>query len=139
MRHSTSGSGRTLLIAAGMTLMVSTAHAGPALPLTGEWGGPQVRLLLTETGGKLELACAAANIDAPVRPDAAGKFIAAGSYESFTGGPTPADVPPKTTSAEFSGHVVGNTLQLSVRQRGGNTTQDFTLERGRKVKMIRCA
>jgi len=119
--------------------MLSSAAASPAaLPLTGEWGGSQVRLVLTETGGTLDMACASASIDAAVHPDATGKFGATGRYESFTGGPTRADAPPAMVMAHFDGHVEGNSLHLSVRQHGEKTAQNFTLERGRQVKLIRC-
>lgn len=139
MHYSTSASHWALRVAAGVSLMVSTAQAQVLPPLTGEWGGPQVRLVLTELGGTLELACASAQVAAPIHPDANGRFVADGKYESFTGGPTPADVPPVLTAARFTGHVEGNTMHLSVTQNGENTAQDYTLERGRRTKLIRCA
>jgi len=134
------GLSRASVIAAGMVLMVSTAHASPPkpAPLTGDWGGPQVRLHLGEAGGRLDMSCASASIDTPVRPDAAGRFGATGRYESFTGGPTRADAPPSMVVAHFDGHVEGNSLHLSVRQHGVKTAENFTLERGRRVKLIRC-
>jgi hypothetical protein len=122
-----------------MIAMVSTAHAQPSPPLTGEWGGPQVRLVLKDNGGTLELACASAHLGTPIRPDATGKFVADGTYESFSGGPVLADIPPKITAARFSGHIEGNTMHLSVWPSGEKTAQDYTLERGRRVKLIRCA
>lgn len=139
MQRAPSASCRALLVAAGVSLMVSSVQAQPSPPLTGEWGGPQIRLMLTDAGGTLDMACASAHLAAPVRPDAAGKFAVDGKYESFTGGPTPADVPPPLTAARFTGHVEGNTMHLSVRQAGERTAQDYTLERGRRVKLIRCA
>ena len=124
--------------AAGMFLMGSGTHAGSP-PLTGEWGGPQVRFHLTEAGGTLDLACAAVHLDSPVRAGADGKFAAEGRYEDFAGGPAPADVPPPSTPAHFSGHIDGDTMQLSVHRHGDKTAQAFVLERGRRVKLIRCA
>ncbi|WP_310498725.1 hypothetical protein [Sandarakinorhabdus sp.] len=123
--------------------MISSAHAAPPSvpsvpPLTGDWGGPQVRLQLTETGGKLDLACASAIIDMPVRPDAAGKFVVLGRYDSFTGGPTPADAAPAMAKAHFDGHVEGDTMHLSVHRHGEKAAENYTLERGRRVKLIRC-
>lgn len=138
MRFSISASRRSVLIAAGVTLMVSTAGAEQAAPLTGDWGGPQVRLVLTDKGGTLELSCASASLDAPIHPDATGTFTATGRYEAFTGGPALADAPPATTPAQFSGRITGDTLQLSVHPKGDKTAQAYTLERGRRVKLIRC-
>lgn len=139
MRRLTSASGRGLLVAAGMTLMVSTAGAEPISPLMGAWGGPQVRLVLTEKGGTVELACASASLDAPVRPDAAGKFVSTGRYERFDGGPAKADVPPATTPAQITGLIDGDTMRLSILPKGDKVAQAYTLERGRRVKLIRCA
>jgi hypothetical protein len=119
--------------------MACAADAAPPLPaLTGEWGGPQVRMSLTATGGKMEFDCASATIDAPVRPDPTGKFSAPGRHEAFTGGPTPADVAPPTTAAHFEGHVEGDTMHLTIHRKGETATQEYTLQRGRRVKIIRC-
>lgn len=114
------------------------ASLPPASLLTGEWGGLQVRLLLTETGGRLDLSCASASLDTPIRLDAAGRFGAKGRYESFSGGPTLEDVPPATTAAHFDGHVEGNTMHISIRREGEKTAERYILERGRRVKLIRC-
>jgi hypothetical protein len=141
------GSRQTLALCAGISLMISTpdaaSNAAPASvpqasPLTGEWGGPQARLVLTETGGQLDLSCASASLDTPIHLDAAGTFGAKGRYESFSGGPTLADVPPATTAAHFDGHVEGNTMHISIRREGEKTAERHILERGRRVKLIRC-
>ena len=119
--------------------MACAAGAAPPLPpLTGDWGGPRVRLSLTETGGKMDFDCASATIDAPIRLDAAGKFSAPGRHEAFAAGPTPADTAPPTTAARFEGHVEGDTMHLTVHLKGETATQEYTLQRGRRVKIIRC-
>lgn len=147
MQRHMPGSRQILALCAGISLMNSTPDAASAAapasvpqasPLTGEWGGPQVRLLLTETGGRLDLSCASASLDTPVRLDAAGKFGAKGRYESFSGGPTLADVPPATTAAQFDGHVEGDAMQISIHRQGEKTAEHYTLARGRRVKLIRC-
>lgn len=119
--------------------MIAAPHQASTAPLTGEWGGPQSRFHLTETGGTLDLACASVHISSPLHPGADGRFTAEARYEDFTGGPTLADTPPATTLAHFSGRVDGNIMQLSIQRAGDKTTQDFVLERGRRVKLIRCA
>ena len=118
-----------------MACAANSAAAHPAL--VGEWGGPQVRLSLGEEGGRIEFACGSASIDAAVHPDAAGTFNAAGRHEDFTGGAVQADTPARTTPARFIGKVDGNTLQLSVQRRGA-APETYTLERGRRTKLIRC-
>ena len=139
MRRPIPGLLQGFLFAAGVLLMGAAPHQASTAPLTGEWGGPQARFHLTATGGTLDLACATVRIAAPVRPGAEGSFTAEGAYEDFAGGPTAADVRPTSTPAHFSGRVDGNRMQLSVQRAGDKTTQDFALERGRRVKLIRCA
>lgn len=130
---------RSLLVIAGVLSMGSAAHEAPSAPLTGEWGGSQVRLSLNEAGGRLDLACGSVHIAAPVQLNAKGAFTVEGTYEDFAGGPTPADVPLARTPARVSGSVDVNRMQLSVHRHGDKTGQDFVLEHGRRVKLIRCA
>ena len=122
-----------------MALASGCAASPPtSAPLIGEWGGPQVRLSLTAVGGKMEFDCASATIDAPIRPDPNGKFSAPGRHEAFTAGPTPADVAPPTTAAHFEGHVEGDTMHLTIHRKSETAAQEYTLQRGRRVKIIRC-
>ena len=120
-----------------MALATGCASASPA-PLTGDWGGPQVRLSLTAAGGKMDFDCASATIEAPIRLDPAGKFSAPGRHEAFAGGPTLADAPPPMTAARFEGRVEGDTMHLTIHRKGETATQEYTLQRGRRVKIIRC-
>lgn len=128
-----------LLAVAGVSLMACATDAnGAPAGLTGDWGGNQARLSLTETGGRVDLGCATATFDSPVRPDASGKFSANARYEEFTGGPTRADEAPATTPVHVMGHVDGDTLHLTMHRKGAPAAEDYTLQRGRKVKLIRC-
>ena len=123
-----------------LAMGVATATMGgdSSTTLTGMWGGPQVRLSLTETGGRLELGCAAATIDSPVKLDKQGMFAVAGRYEQFATGRTDADALPNFIKTRFVGHVEGDTLHLAVHQDGSKTPQDYTLQRGRMTKLINC-
>ena len=107
-------------------------------PLTGDWGGNQIRLSLTDQGGKLELGCAAASIDTPLKPDSAGNFSAAGHYEAFATGPTAADRPPKLVPVTFTGQITENTMHLSLSNNNKSIAENYVLQRGRRVKLIRC-
>lgn len=115
----------------------ATTHAAAHPALVGEWGGPQVKMSLGAAGGRIEFSCAAATIDAAVHPDAAGMFYVAGRHEDFTSGPAPADTPASTTPARFTGKVDGDILQLSVKRQGA-AAETYTLQRGRRTKLIRC-
>nr|WP_310522776.1 hypothetical protein [Polymorphobacter sp.] len=131
--------GRLILLAGAMLMTTAANNIPHPSALTGDWGGRQIRLSLTDAGGTIEFGCASASIDAPVHPDTNGKFTAAGRHEAFAAGPThSADAPPATTAVRYTGHVQGDTLHLSVHQHGQKTTEDYTLERGHRVKIIRC-
>lgn len=118
-------------------IAVAAAPVGPIL--TGEWGGFQARLRLTESGGSLELDCASVSIDSTVRPDAEGKFIAKGRFQAFAPGPDRSgDTAPVFTKAVFDGQIEGKNLRLRMHLAGNKTPQDFALMRDRKAKIIRC-
>ena len=127
------------LLAAVFTI-AAAAGAAPLRPaLSGEWGASQIRLALTATGGTIDFDCASARLDTPVHPDAGGNFTANARYEAYAPGPTrAADAPPATVPARIIGRVDGSTLHLSVRTKGDTAAHDYTLERGRRVKIIRC-
>jgi hypothetical protein len=123
---------------AGALAMTGAAIPAPA-PLTGEWGGLQTRLRLGDAGGTIDFDCAAATIDSAVHPDARGRFTATGRYQAFLPGPDrDADTPPVFKRARFNGQVEAATMKLSMRLDDSTASQDLTLVRGRRVKLIRC-
>ena len=139
MRIPGSSAAARIIVLSGALLMATAADSTAAgAPLVGDWGGRQIRLSLAETGGKVDFNCASASIDSAVMPDAKGSFTATGRYEAFDAGPMHnADAAPKTIAAHFTGHVDGNTLHLSVHRKGSEA-ESYTLERDRRVKLIRC-
>lgn len=109
-----------------------------ASPLSGEWGGDQVRLTLDATGGRIEYGCGAGTIDVPLQPDAQGRFSARGTHEVRTPGPTRADAAPALQAATYRGRVDGDRMALTVEVSGGGAPLQYSLVRGRSVKLIRC-
>ena len=130
---------RFFALLAGASVMATSDLNAVILPaaVTGEWGGPQVRLSLGDMSGQIEFSCASATIESPIRPDSTGKFSVAGHHTRFSGGPTPADTPGKAVVAMFTGHLDGDTLHLVVKY-AGTEAESYTLERNRRVKLIRC-
>ena len=119
--------------------VVTMACAASALPpLTGQWGGDHVRLTLDEKGGRIEYDCGAGTMDAPVRPATDGGFAVNGKHEEYKSGPTTADSAPPSLIASYRGRVDGDRMTLSVRVAGEKTERNFSLVRGRSVKLIRC-
>ena len=127
---------RFAIAVAAVTAMTYAASAPP--PLTGQWGGDQVRLTLVAAGGRIEYDCGAGTMDAPVRPAPDGRFAVSGKHEEYTSGATAADRVPSSLSASYRGRVDGDQMSLSVRIAGEKSERKLTLVRGRSVKLIRC-
>ncbi len=128
-------------LAGAVAMVLLAADGGAAAPLAhlaGDWGGIQARLVMRGDGGQLDLSCAAARIDPPLRATRDGGFTANGHYEEFSAGATPADTAPVTVAARFKASVAGDTMQLSMHVVGAKEAQIFALARGRRVKLIRC-
>jgi hypothetical protein len=106
----------------------------------GAWGGEHIRLVLTETGGRLEYDCAFGTIDAPLRPDEAGNFEARGTHAFERGGPVlPGMPPPKQYAARYSGWTNGTDMRLTVTLPDkGQDFGTFLLHRGRPPLLDKC-
>lgn len=117
--------------------MMSCAGSASA-PLTGQWGGDHVRLMLDAAGGRIEQDCGAGTIDAPLVLDAKGGFNVVGKFEAFSSGPTDADAAPAIRPADYRGTVSGDRMSLTLRVSGDKALRTFTLVRGQPVKLVRC-
>ncbi len=128
-----------LLFLAGIALTVACTAATPTpSPLTGQWGGRQVRLTLDTAGGRIEYDCAAGTFDKPLLLDAEGNFSNSGKHEDYAKGPTNPDAPPAFADVIYNGKITGDQMALLVRVAGEKTPRSFTLVRGQNVKLIRC-
>jgi len=74
----------------------------------GAWGGEQISLTVSETGGTLEQFCARGTLDQPILLDAGGRFEVAGTFVEDRGGPSVGH------PARYSGSTDGTTTILTV-------------------------
>ncbi|MEO6663568.1 MAG: hypothetical protein ABIN96_10350 [Rubrivivax sp.] len=123
--------------------IVSAEGASAADTLRGVWGGQRLQLVLDANGGRLDADCANGTIGAPVTPDADGRFVAHGHFETHAVGPQPGDPAAPGMAgagdpARFSGRVEGDRLWLDILPAGASTPERFELRRGVKVKRVRC-
>lgn len=122
-----------------VAMVVNMSCAAPAPPpLTGQWGGDHVRLTLGVTGGHIEYDCGIGTIDAPVHPGTDGVFAVSGKHDEYTSGPAAADETPSSRIASYRGKLDGDHMTLIVRIAGEKTERQYSLDRGRSVKLIRC-
>jgi hypothetical protein len=93
----------------------------------GRWGGQDIELQVTASGGTLRFACAAGTIDEALNPDAAGRFEAGGTF-TVQAGPVPIGGYPRRP-ARYSGVVLDQAMTLSVIVEG-NESGPFALSFG---------
>ncbi|MCY7338985.1 MAG: hypothetical protein LH465_03400 [Sphingomonas bacterium] len=124
-----------------VALLVSGCAATPLrAPVTGQWGGEHVGLMLNSGGGgALDYDCAAGSIDGPVVTDAAGRFTATGTHTPGHGGPDRVGEVPPRHPATYSGSVRGDVMTLvidvpAIAARIG----PYTLRRGAMPNLMRC-
>ena len=106
---------------------------------TGQWGGQNVQLDVTEDGAQLRFSCARGKIEQPLTLDAEGRFSAKGTFVAQGMGPTREDDPPKSRAAVYSGAVRDNLMTLTVtvadsKEEGGT----FELTQGKPGHIRRC-
>lgn len=109
-----------------------------ASPLTGQWGGQHVGLMLGPTGGTLDYDCAAGRIG-PVLVARDGSFVASGTHTPATGGPEQVGEVRPSWPARYSGSVSGDwmTLRVDVPERG-IVIGPYSLRRGAEPMLMRC-
>ena len=102
---------------------------------TGLWGGPHVRLEVTETGAEIEFDCGHGTLAGPItliddRFDVAGTFMR-------EGGPVRRD--DKGIPARYKGQVSGSRLTLTFSLNDAAPTADsFTLVHGQEARLFKC-
>ena len=113
-----------LRIVLALCIVVGGAECADAVApnAVGVWGGPHVRLEITNmvdgvsTAGAatVEFDCAHGSISVPVTPDKSGRFEAFGYYVQDHGGPVRADQALTANPARYSGEVNGSQMTLTV-------------------------
>ena len=103
----------------------------------GNWGGDQVSLNVSEGGATIEFACAHGKITEPMVIDSNGKFSVKGTFVRERGGPT-REGKERGDDATYSGSVQSETMTLKIINSAGETLGDFTLVRGKSVRLRKC-
>ena len=126
-----------------LSLLVALALAGCATaqpagaPVTGEWGGTHIGLVLDPSGGRIDYDCASGTI-APIVPGAGGAFVASGTHTPGQGGPVREGEVLPSYKAQFSGTVRGDRMELRGRVENGVELGPFALRRGAEAGIFRC-
>jgi hypothetical protein len=105
----------------------------------GIWGGPHVRLSMSEGGIQLEFDCAHGTITAPLGTDSQGRFDMPGTFVREGPGPIRVGRTPGARSARYSGRIDGKTMTLNVNlTEPDQALGSFTLTRGSEGRLWKC-
>lgn len=104
---------------------------------TGTWGGEHIILEVSDKSADVEFDCAHGQISQPITLNQRGDFDVPGNFAPEHGGPVLRDEPSTSNPARYSGHVVGDTMTLTVTQ-GKETVGAFTLTHGRRPVLRKC-
>ena len=104
----------------------------------GVWGGPHVRLQVSDDGGAIEYDCGHGTLAQPLVLDAQGRFSVAGTH-TREGGPVRIDIAPASQPVSYTGSVHGQTMTLTVTfKESQQSIGTFTLTQGSGGRLWKC-
>ena len=104
----------------------------------GLWGGDHLRMMVSDTGARLEYECAESTIDRPIALDSRGNFTSKGRYFARRGGPRRGDES-GGVRVRYAGRVSADTMTLTVRlERERQPLGVFALRRGVDPLLATC-
>jgi len=130
--------------AAALAIVISFATVGcttsPSPVIApGAWGGVHVSMHVNATGARLEYDCGEGVIEESLRPDAAGRFTAAGTHTPGHGGPIREGEILPAVRARYDGQVESEEMSLLVTlTETGDRLGPFRLRRGSSGLLVRC-
>lgn len=114
---------RSLFVLSSLIVAGCAGNAGVLKLASGEWGGQNIDLQVSETGATAQFKCGAVGkLTEPLNVDANGHFTTGGTYEPklIQGGPR---------AAQYDGTLSGARMLLSVRV-ANDTLGPFDLTQG---------
>ncbi len=103
----------------------------------GSWAGAQVNLVVTSSGGTIELSCGHGTIDQTMLLNSSGGFDASGTYVQ-EGGPTTVG-PENRLPARYSGLTDGKSMTLTITlSTKGQKIGPLQLQFGRQSRLVKC-
>ena len=123
------------IVAMVSILACSAATSARITEVSGTWGGDNAGMIVTNTDVHVHIGCTLGDAVGPIHPDADGRFEATGTY-NVDAYPIDRGI---THPATFSGHVVGQTMTLTVSLSDtARVLGPVTLIYGKEPKMGPC-
>ena len=129
---------RRIALLAALALGVTACTALPERPLTGQWGGPHIGMLIGTEITRIEYDCADGVIPGPIIPATNGSFEVEGTHTPGFGGPAIEGVILPTYRVRFTGRARGDRMTLTGRVENGVLLGPFALVRGAESGIFRC-
>jgi hypothetical protein len=107
-------------------------------PEYGQFGGPQIGIVLEGGSGKAEFDCASGTIDEPIFHAKEGVFSVKGTYRTGQSGPIKVGQIFRSQPATYGGSLVKDDMTLTVTLEDGDVLGPFTLRRGAPPQLSRC-
>jgi hypothetical protein len=105
----------------------------------GNWGGPHMGMVMTDSGGVIEFDCAAGRIPAPIPLDRRGNFDVAGLLVHQGPGPVRIDSVYPSTPGRYAGWSDGRTMSVTLTVDDGSLPpQSFTMSYGGNAHVLKC-
>ena len=105
---------------------------------TGVWGGPHISIEVGAHSATVEYDCAHGAIEGPLVIDSAGKFHLRGTFTAERGGPVRAGAASREQPATYTGEIKDNTMTLTLKVGDSEDTENFTLEKDKQGKLVKC-
>jgi len=111
-------------------------QTGKAMP-EGVWSGDNIQFSVSKQSVEIIFPCADGKIDRIPMLNAKAEFSEPGTYERMAPGPQRED---RQSPAEaiYSGTITGETMELKITLKNGDTIGDFTLTKGAGRRIRRC-
>lgn len=104
----------------------------------GVWGGRQISMEVTATGGRVELDCAHGSLTEPLVVRS-GRFDVKGTFAREHGGPVREDEDQTGPPARYKGRVSGHSMTLTITlEATREEVGSFTLTEGKLAALRKC-
>src|SRR5262244_3269829 len=128
-----------LAFTVGLLLVGAAAKDKADRVAPGTWGGQGIGLEVTDSGARVEFDCAKGTVDQAMTLDADGRFDSRGTYAKEGPGPI-REGESKGRPAQYSGHLEGETMTLTVKLVGTDEViGTFTLIHGKFPRIRKCS
>jgi hypothetical protein len=137
-RHRRSSfSRRGLFIFMGISLMSPVDVSAASTAANGVWGTTDAVLTIGARQSRIEWGNAEAAINAPITPDANGRFKTTGHYHTYTPGPDREGASPAARDARIEGRIVGDSMEMTLHISGERAARRYVFKKGKQAKLHR--